>query len=321
MLGATLLQPAAPAGASAVQNLQQEAAHLSQQMLLEQLQIGGYQQQRTVALQAVDADDAQLAAIRQHIAATRRQIAQDMVELRRAAVSAYVTGGTQSDATNPLFSSDPANGASGVYTQVMTNDLSSAVRSLQTNRRVLDAEIASEGQLAAAAQRQAAQASTLLADAQSTEATLAQQKSSVTSQLSAAIASQRQQAAAASAAAAAAAAPTVVVPQPSPVAPSPLNQTGGSAGTNGALPALPPFLQCVIQAESGGNYQAVSPTGQYMGAFQFSQSTWNEAAQLAGIPSLVGVPPTAASPRDQDLLAIALYDADGEQPWYDPCRS
>ena len=58
-----------------------------------------------------------------------------------------------------------------------------------------------------------------------------------------------------------------------------------------------------------------------MGAFQFSQPTWNEAAQLAGMPSLVGVAPTAASPRDQDLLAIALYNADGEQPWYDPCRS
>jgi hypothetical protein len=58
-----------------------------------------------------------------------------------------------------------------------------------------------------------------------------------------------------------------------------------------------------------------------MGAFQFSQSTWNEAAQLAGLPGLVGVPPNDASKADQDTLAIALYDADGEQPWYDPCRS
>ena len=43
-------------------------------------------------------------------------------------------------------------------------------------------------------------------------------------------------------------------------------------------PALNPFLQCVVQAESGGDYQAVSPNGLYMGAFQFSQATWNMAA-------------------------------------------
>ncbi|HTX64036.1 MAG TPA: transglycosylase family protein, partial [Acidimicrobiales bacterium] len=94
-----------------------------------------------------------------------------------------------------------------------------------------------------------------------------------------------------------------------------------TTGTTGALPQLNSFLSCVVQAESGGDYQAISPTGQYMGAFQFAQPTWNEAAQLAGIPSLAGVAPYTASPRDQDLLAIALYDADGEQPWYDPCNT
>jgi hypothetical protein len=77
----------------------------------------------------------------------------------------------------------------------------------------------------------------------------------------------------------------------------------------------------VVQHESGGDYQAVSPDGLYMGAFQFSQPTWNEAAQLAGLPGLIGVRPDTASKADQDTLAIALYAADGEQPWYDPCSS
>jgi hypothetical protein len=81
------------------------------------------------------------------------------------------------------------------------------------------------------------------------------------------------------------------------------------------------FLQCVLQAESGGNYAAVSPNGLYMGGFQFSQTTWNAAAQLAGRPDLIGVPPNQASPADQDALAIALYAADGQTPWYDPCRT
>ena len=77
----------------------------------------------------------------------------------------------------------------------------------------------------------------------------------------------------------------------------------------------------MVQAESGGNYGAVSPSGTYMGAFQFSQPTWNEAAQLAGLPQLIGVPPNQASKADQDTVAIALYNADGEQPWLDGCQA
>ena len=56
-----------------------------------------------------------------------------------------------------------------------------------------------------------------------------------------------------------------------------------------------------------------------MGGFQFSQATWNEAAELAGMPQLINVPPNEATPAEQDDLAIALYDADGEQPWNDSC--
>jgi hypothetical protein len=91
--------------------------------------------------------------------------------------------------------------------------------------------------------------------------------------------------------------------------------------TAGGNPSLPSFLQCVLQAESSGNYGAVSPGGTYLGGFQFSQATWNEAAQLAGMPQLINVPPNQATPAEQDDLAIALYQADGQQPWNDSCRS
>jgi len=59
----------------------------------------------------------------------------------------------------------------------------------------------------------------------------------------------------------------------------------------------------------------VSPNGLYMGAFQFSQPTWNYAARGAGRPDLVGIPPNKASKADQDTLAVALYALDGERPW------
>jgi hypothetical protein len=75
----------------------------------------------------------------------------------------------------------------------------------------------------------------------------------------------------------------------------------------------------VVQHESGGNYGAVSPSGTYMGAFQFSQPSWDEAAQAAGRPDLVGVPPNQASKADQDTMAVTLYSLDGQQPWVDGC--
>ena len=97
--------------------------------------------------------------------------------------------------------------------------------------------------------------------------------------------------------------------------------TGTAGGSSGdpyptlADPALNGFLSCVVQAESGGDYGVVSPNGLYMGAFQFSQSTWNSAAQAAGLGLLVGVPPNEATRAEQDSVAVALFALDGQQPW------
>ncbi len=60
------------------------------------------------------------------------------------------------------------------------------------------------------------------------------------------------------------------------------------------------------RCESGGNYGAVSSSGTYRGAYQFSRSTWNSVAR-GSYPHLVGVDPAAAAPADQDAMALALY--------------
>lgn len=323
VISVTLFSPVAPAGANQVSTLQAQAQQLSQQMLLEQLQITAFDQQRTADMAAAAADETQLHAMQAQLDATNARIAQDLRELRRAAVKDYVDGGTQADGATSLFASTPTDGPSSVYAQVMTGNLSATVTQLNTDRHALRNEEAAQKQIAAQAAQQVSKANAMLADAQSTESTLAQQHSDVTGQLAVALSQQQAaQAAAARAAAAQAAAAAQQTPPPVPVQATagPQPAPAPSSGGTGALPALNPFLTCVVQAESGGDYQAVSPTGQYMGAFQFSQPTWNEAAQLAGLPQLIGVRPNDASPRDQDLLAIALYNADGEQPWYDPCR-
>ena len=127
--------------------------------------------------------------------------------------------------------------------------------------------------------------------------------------------------AAANAASVAKASVAAAVPSPSPgvaaTAPTvnkpvaPPSYTGTS-GTNEHHDD--PFLTCLRRRESGGNYSVVSGAG-YLGAYQFGQSTWNVTASHAGRAELVGVPANVASPYDQDAMAWALYQWQGEGPW------
>jgi len=66
--------------------------------------------------------------------------------------------------------------------------------------------------------------------------------------------------------------------------------------------------------ESTGNYQAVSPTGMYRGAYQFSIETWDWIAGLYH-ENLIGVDPAEANPSDQDHMALHLYQLRGRGQW------
>ena len=105
------------------------------------------------------------------------------------------------------------------------------------------------------------------------------------------------------------------------VNPAPAGGSGPAGGANyapspGENPHHnDPFLACVRGYESGGNYGAVNPSGPYLGAYQFLQSTWDSAANHAGRPSLIGVPPNSASAYDQDDIAWDLYQWQGKGPW------
>jgi len=84
-------------------------------------------------------------------------------------------------------------------------------------------------------------------------------------------------------------------------------------------PALSQFLACTRERESHGDYGVVSADGQYHGAYQFLQSTWNNTANRAGHPDLVGVDPASASSADQDAMATHLYSTQGSSPWRGRC--
>jgi hypothetical protein len=80
-----------------------------------------------------------------------------------------------------------------------------------------------------------------------------------------------------------------------------------------------PFLVCTRSRESRGIYSVVSADGLYYGAYQFLRDTWDVTAIHAGRSDLVGVMPNTASEYDQDALAWALYQWQGNAPWGGRC--
>lgn len=63
----------------------------------------------------------------------------------------------------------------------------------------------------------------------------------------------------------------------------------------------------VRHCESGGNYSAVSGSGRYRGAYQFSRATWSSVGGSGD--------PAAASREEQDYRAKVLYDRSGRGQW------
>jgi hypothetical protein len=297
-LGVPLTVAAHPAGAAPATSLQAEATQLSQELIQEQLQVDNFQHQYELDAIRVQQDTAAMEAVQQTVVRNQHKVRADHALLCEEAVASYVNAGSLSlNQTLQLFSGgrDAATNRTE-YESVAIGNTTETLAVLHTDQVQLQASEATL-QVRSTQDRSAeAAAANATANAQQIADQLAAKQALVTGQLAVAITQERGQQAA-----------TAVASR---------SAVGGAVSD----PSLPPFLQCVLQAESGGNYQAVSPNGLYLGAFQFSQGTWNVAAQLAGLPQLIGVAPNDASKADQDTLAIALYQADGEQPWTDSCH-
>ena len=107
-------------------------------------------------------------------------------------------------------------------------------------------------------------------------------------------------------------------PPPPPPEPEPVVTVYASGGWGGSYGGGGGYLDCVRGRESGGNYGAVNGSSGAGGAYQFLPSTWNNTANYAGRPDLVGVHPSQASAADQDAMAQALYQWQGGAPWAGP---
>jgi hypothetical protein len=310
--GAVGVLPSTPAQADQVSTLKAQAKLVAQELVQEQLQAGAYQQQYSVATQRVVDDERTIALTQEQITSDKQAIRNSIKHVQRLAVLSYVLTGTSSTSGAGMLAENLSTiQATNEYATITIGNIDVAVDHLHTVQRALQVQQAQLLQQRSRDQAEQALQATDLSNANSTLSHMRGVQAQVTGQLATAVAQQNAISAAAAAAAVAAAQRTAA--QKAPAFSSPSNETD---------PALNPFLQCVLQAESGGDYAAVSPNGLYMGGFQFSQPTWDYAAQAAGRGDLVGVHPNVASKANQDTVAVALYSLDGERPWLgDRCSS
>jgi peptidoglycan hydrolase CwlO-like protein len=308
------------AGANPVSSLKAQARAISQKLVQEQLQIDAYQQQYSVATAKVSDDAQALAQIGQQLSQDEQQYDADTRQVRQLAITSYMNGGELTGSEASLFAGNAEEVQSATeYASIATGSIETALDQLQNAQDTLQSQQTALRQQQAKDQSDQTLQATSLSQANSSEQSLQSEQSLVTGQLAAAVAAQAAAQDASAAAAVAAAQKAGKTPggkKPGPGSPTGVSSPPGSGvGPPIPDPALPPFLQCVVQAESRGNYGAVSPNGMYMGAFQFSQSTWNFAARAAGLLYLVGVAPNHATKPEQDTVAVALFALDGEQPW------
>jgi len=303
---------ATPSRADQVSSLTTKAKAVSQQLIQDQLEAGAYQQQYSLASAKVAADQKNIAATKLQIARDTRAISVRDRDLRRLALMSYVLNGSVSSTSGASLFAENVDTiqSANEYSIITDGNLNEALAELHTSEHAVQAQKAVLVKQQSEDQAEQALQGGYLSQANATTGHLQATEAEVTGQLAQAVALQ-QAADAAAAAAAVAAAEQAAEAREVDYVP-----------TNTVDPVLNAFLQCVVQAESGGNYAAVSPNGEYMGAFQFDQPTWNYAAQAAGRDDLVGVPPNVTSKPDQDTVAVALYSLDGERPWLgDRCGS
>jgi hypothetical protein len=322
--------PAGRAGADQVGSLSAQAKKIAQELVQEQLEVGAYQQQYSVASARVADDERAIASTQMQLRGDRLEIDKRLDVVRRLAIETYVVNGSVSSASGAGVFAENVNTAqtANEYAEIAEGNLAKDVDELHTAQRNEQGQqqllIRQKNQDLTVQNQEAS----YLTQANATASQLQSLQSQVTGQLATAVAQQDAAQARAAAAAVAAAQRTATqrtsttapaAPTSTSTAPAAPTSTSTApdppAGVDLADPALPPFLQCVAQAESGGDYQAVSPNGLYMGAFQFSQATWNFAAEAAGLDYLIGVPPDEATRAEQDTVADTLYNLDGQRPW------
>jgi hypothetical protein len=308
LVAAAVLAPVASAPVSAADPARQLAA-----VSAEVNQLGNQYFTATTRLHAIDADLAHLRTERAHV--EREYAAEHRLAVRRA-VARY----TQGSVTVPMNASDALDEASEsvILQQAAATTNSAMDHYVQVRTTMLDTEHRLDSQQRAQralVNELAARTQTLNRDLASAQRSYREELAARAAQANAAeAAAQRAHTTPPSSASAHTTTPPPVPPSSTqPVSTPPPPSPAGTNPHHGD-----PFLSCVRNHESRGDYGAVNPGG-YYGAYQFAPTTWNISASHAGMPGLIGVRPDHASAWDQDQVAWVLYQWQGAAPWSYEC--
>ena len=288
---ATVVVPPGLVAADQVSGLKAQAAQIAQDLVLEQLQIGAYQQQYDVDTAKIQQDEAEIGSSESQIRADVGRVSRDRKRLQDEAVSAYINEGSEFGGTPSLFEGNPDKAVvRAEYEEVASGDITLSIDSLQIDENGLSAERATLEQQKARDQATTNQEATLANAAHQTEVELESKQAEVTGQLAVVVAQQQAAQAAAAAAAVRAAqaaairnTTTTTTTQPGAAASTAVQVI--AVGTSSGDPSLPPFLQCVLQVESSGNYGAVSPGGTYMGVSNSARRLGTKRRSWQACPS------------------------------------
>ncbi len=264
----------ASAGATGSLSAEQaKAAEIEAEIQQTGQQIDALDQRYEAALEKKASIDSQIGATEEQIRRSTGKIANDKVVLHKAAIEAYVSGGT-SAAADALFSTNQTSAMdSSVYSQVLTGNLNTSMADLHTAIAQLDAQ----RQTLRSEDTQAAQAVTTARDAYQKGQTLEVQENAALAQVKGEIASliAQQQAAAeaaaqaaARAALAAAAAQAAARAQLAAAAPAPTSTTTTTTTTTTATAtatATPTATSPPPPAADGAGGQAVQAAETQLG--------------------------------------------------------
>ena len=303
------------AGADQVSGLKAQAKTISEELVQEQLQAGAYQQQYSVASAQVARDQRAIAALQTQIKTDRREIAKRLHLVQHLAIENYILNGSVSSASGAaLFAENVSTVQSAdEYATISIGNLDEAVNQLQTAKRNEQSQQQSLVRQRTLDQSAQEHQASYLAQATASEHRMQAVQAQVTGQLAVAVAQQN----------------------------AALSRGRGRCGDDGPQGHSAKERWHLVTAVLERNRGAIEHDGPHAppvpglcgagrvrwqlpggvaerlvpGRFQFSQSTWNFAAEAAHRPDLVGVPPNLASKADQDTLAVTLFALDGERPW------
>jgi cell wall-associated NlpC family hydrolase len=130
VLTGTVLVATRPVGADSIASAKAQAASLESQLTADQAKIGVLGQQYDKANYELQQIDGQISATKAAITAAENKVTTDKDHLRKAAVNAYISAGTE-QSTNPLFSSNQKTAlATSEYGNVASDEISSNVSDL-----------------------------------------------------------------------------------------------------------------------------------------------------------------------------------------------